>query len=325
MNLDLYNSAISSVQREFDDFKRYYRSLFTSSDADMSLLLDSLSKRNGKMLRPLLVLLIAKYFGYSSEEILHVASSVELLHTSSLIHDDVVDNSSLRRGLPSFNAVFDNKVSVLLGDFVLALSLREMAASGNLRNVAFMSELSQTLSSGEITQLFIRSTDEVSEEQYFDVINRKTACLFSCSASLAAVTSGASADEINSFSQFGAMAGIAFQIRDDIFDYFPSPETGKPSGNDLQEGKITLPLIFAINSSGKDMSELVRSVRSCTATREQLQEISEFAVQNGGIEYAEQCMDKYREKALSYLPSNMSDTLRRSFTDYLSLLIYRDR
>ena len=113
MNLDLYNSAISSVQREFDDFKRYYRSLFTSSDADMSLLLDSLSKRNGKMLRPLLVLLIAKYFGYSSEEILHVASSVELLHTSSLIHDDVVDNSSLRRGLPSFNAVFDNKVSVL--------------------------------------------------------------------------------------------------------------------------------------------------------------------------------------------------------------------
>lgn len=325
MDTNLYNSVLSPVKSEFDAFRSYFDSLFTSSDDDMRLLLENLSKRNGKMLRPVLVLLVAKYYGISSQEIIHVASSVELLHTSTLIHDDVVDNSSLRRGLPSFNALFDNKVSVLLGDFVVALALQEMAASGNIRNVSFMSELSKTLSSGEITQLFIRSTDELSEERYIDVITRKTASLFSCCCSMAAITCGASADEIDRFGQFGTLAGTAFQIRDDIFDYFPSTETGKPSGNDLKEGKITLPLIYAITNSGSDMTEIVRAVRSCTATDEQLKYLTDFAIRCGGIEYAGQCMDKYREKALSYLPSDMSNSLRNSFEDYLSILVNRDR
>lgn len=324
MDVELYKSVVEPVESELSEFKRHFHGLFVTNDSFVRPLLDMLSRKEGKMLRPLLVLLTGKYFGFPTTRLYNLASSLELLHTSSLIHDDIVDNSMLRRGEPSVNAVYDNKIAVLLGDYVVAMSLSEMYATGVVRNFGFFSELSRTLSSGEITQLFIRSAEDLSEESYLDIITRKTACLFSCCARLASITCGASDELSDQFASFGKYAGICFQIKDDIFDYFDSPETGKPSGNDLSEGKITLPAIYAIRNSSDDWSQMVRDIRSCTATPDQLRTVAAFTVENGGIEYAEDCMMQYKEKALACLPSDMPSGLRKAFESYLLLIVNRN-
>lgn len=323
MQKDLYISAIAPVRSEFEEFKLHFRALFQTDNADLKTLLEPLSDQTGKMLRPILVLLTARYFGPVDKSVIHLASSLELLHTSTLIHDDVVDNSLLRRGNPSFNAIFDNKLAVLLGDYVIALGLSEMHETGLADNVCALSELSKTLSSGEISQLFVRSSAYLSEESYFEIISRKTASLFSYCCRLAANTCGASRETAESFAEFGRLAGICFQIRDDIFDYFPSPETGKPSGNDLAEGKFTLPAIYALNNSDRDWSETIRAIRSCSASDETRSEVNEFTVESGGIQYAEERMHSFADSALRSLPEDMPSDLRQAFEDYMSLIIIR--
>lgn len=321
----MYNSVIKPIGHELEAFKKYFHSLFYTDEDDLRPLLKRLSRQDGKMLRPVLVLLTAKYFGFPTERIYNVAAAVELLHTSTLIHDDVVDNSMLRRGKESFNALFDNKIAVLFGDYVVAMSLAEMAKSGDLRNIQYMSALSRTLSSGELSQLFVRSSNAVSEESYYDIITRKTASLFSDCARMSATTCGATEREVQYFADFGLYAGICFQIKDDIFDYFPSSDTGKPSGNDMSEGKLTLPAIYAISTSETDMSDDIISVRNLTATPDQLSSMTDFAIARGGIEYAEKRMADYSEKALACLPHNMSAELKEAFASYIQLIVNRNR
>ena len=276
-------------------------------------------------MRPILVLLVAKSYGKVSDSTYHLASAVELLHQGSLIHDDVVDESDKRRGKKSANAVFDNKMAVLLGDYIVSMALRQIAATANIRSVDALSALIGTLSEGEITQLNALDNNTLSEELYFDIISKKTAILFSSCTSLSAILSGASSDEVDAFRQFGHVAGLCFQIMDDILDYHDSSETGKPSGNDLKEGKFTLPAIYSLTHSDRDWSAHIKAIRSLEATPTQIREVTEYSVSNGGIDYALKKMEEFKTQAIQGLPSFISADLRTAFTSYLELITNRSK
>lgn len=236
------------VEKELGEFKLLFDDSLKSSTPLLNEVLSYIKKRNGKMMRPILVLLMAKLFAAPNASTLHAALSLELLHTASLVHDDVVDESNQRRGQSSVNAMYDNKVSVLVGDYLLATSLKHAAVTGQIELVDLVSRLGQELSEGEIIQLANINNLDFSEEIYFDVIRKKTAALFTASAESGAVSVKASEENIKLAALFGEMIGIAFQIKDDIFDYFENEELGKPTGNDMLEGKLTLPALYVLNN-----------------------------------------------------------------------------
>ena len=321
--MDYMNQICMPVEAEFDEFRSRYSSLFSCSNPAVDVLLKFLSRRNGKMMRPLLVLLVSKCYGQVPDSVYHLGAAVELLHQGSLIHDDVVDESEKRRGHRSANAAFDNRLAVLLGDYVVSMALQQITATADVRCVQHLSKLIGTLSEGEINQLNALDFDTLSEDVYFDIISKKTAILFSTCTELSAVLSGASVQEIEGFRQFGHVAGLCFQIMDDILDYHSSDETGKPSGNDMKEGKFTLPAIYALNSSGRDWSAHIKAIRSLSATPEQIKEVTDYTVSNGGIDYAVRKMDELKKQAIQGLPAFISTDLRTAFESYLELITNR--
>lgn len=313
------------VESEFDEFRTRYSQLFSCPNPAVDVLLKFLSRRNGKLMRPMLVLLVSKCYGTVPDSAYHLAAAVELLHQGSLIHDDVVDESDKRRGRRSANAAFDNRIAVLLGDYVVSMALRQIAATGDLRSVDSLSNLIGTLSEGEINQLNALNFDSLSEDTYFDIISKKTAVLFESCTSLSALLSGASESDAAAFGHFGKVVGLCFQIMDDILDYHDSAETGKPSGNDLKEGKFTLPAIYALSHSDRDWSDHIKAVRSLSATQQQISEITDFTLSNGGIEYAVAKMEELKKQAIAGLPAFISDDLRNSFEFYLQLITNRSK
>ncbi len=321
--MDYMNQICMPVEAEFDEFRSRYSSLFSCSNPAVDVLLKFLSRRNGKMMRPLLVLLVSKCYGQVPDSVYHLGAAVELLHQGSLIHDDVVDESEKRRGHRSANAAFDNRLAVLLGDYVVSMALQQITATADVRCVQHLSKLIGTLSEGEINQLNALDFDTLSEDVYFDIISKKTAILFSTCTELSAVLSGASGQEIEGFRQFGHVAGLCFQIMDDILDYHSSDETGKPSGNDLKEGKFTLPAIYALNNSNRDWSAHIKAIRSLSATPDQIKEVTEYTLSNGGIDYAVRKMDELKKQAIQGLPAFISTDLRTAFESYLELITNR--
>ena len=321
--MDFRKQICDPIASEFEEFTKRYSSLFSSENPGVDLLLKFLLERKGKLMRPILVLLVAKCYGKANDDIFHLASAVELLHQGSLIHDDVVDESDKRRGKKSANAVYDNKMAVLLGDYIVSMALQQITATSNVRSVDTLSALIGTLSEGEITQLNALDNITLSEDLYFDIISKKTAILFSSCTSLSALLSGASDAEIESFRQFGHVAGLCFQIMDDILDYHDSLETGKPSGNDLKEGKFTLPAIYALTHSDLDWSTHIKSIRSLEATPAQIREVTEYSVSNGGIDYSIAKMEELKKQAIQGLPAFISPELRSAFTAYLELITNR--
>lgn len=326
VDMDNRKQIMLPIEAEFGEFKSKYSSLFSSPNPAVDLLLKFLLKRNGKMMRPVLVLLVAKCLNKNiSASVYHLASAVELVHQGSLIHDDVVDESETRRGQTSANAAFDNRLAVLLGDYIVSKSLQEVVATRNLECINAISALIGTLSEGEITQLDVLNSDILSEEAYFDIITGKTASLFAACTTLSAILSGASPDQVESFRTYGTIAGLCFQIMDDILDYHDSQETGKPSGNDLKEGKFTLPAIYALTHSNRDWTAHIKAIRSLTATPQQIREVTEYTLSNGGIDYAIQKMQDLKTQALNALPTQMEEPLRAAFNAYLELIINRSK
>ena len=321
--MEYMKQILLPIEAEFDEFKSRYSSLFLCSNPAVDVLLKFLLQRNGKMMRPVLVMLVAKCFGDISDSIYHLASAVELVHQGSLIHDDVVDESETRRGKSSANAAFDNRLAVLLGDYIVSKSLQEVVATQNLECVNAISTLIGTLSEGEITQLDVLNSSTLSEDAYFEIITGKTASLFSACTTLSAIISGATEDEIKAFRTYGNIAGLCFQIMDDILDYHDSKDTGKPSGNDLKEGKFTLPAIYALTHSDRDWSTHIKAIRSLSATPEQIREVTEYSVSNGGIDYAVRKMHELKKQAIKGLPALKSPELRTSFESYLELITNR--
>ena len=307
-----------------------FRELFVTSLKSDNPLLDNvlsyIKNRSGKMMRPILVMLIAKAYGRIDDSVRHVAMSLELLHTASLVHDDVVDESTERRGQQSVNAVYNNKLSVLVGDYILATCLKHASMTGNIKLVELVSNLGQDLSLGEVIQLANLSNRKFSEDDYYNVIRRKTAALFTAAAKCGAVAVGASDKDVESAAVFGEMLGIAFQIKDDIFDYFDDGTIGKPTGNDMVEGKLTLPAIYVLNKiNDESLNELALRIRAMQATKDEIASFVETVKKEGGIEYAENVMRDFRDKALAVLPGNLSKDIREALTAYIDYVIDRNK
>ena len=314
------------IQAEFEVFKQKFDASLQSSNPLLSEVINFIKQRKGKMMRPMLTLLMAKLCGKIEESTYYAAISLELLHTASLVHDDVVDESDKRRGQASVNALYDNKVSVLVGDFLLATSLTNAALTENISLVKLVSCLGQKLSEGEIIQLSNTNASDFSEDVYFDVIKKKTAALFSTAAE-AGVRSVETSDEMAEKAyHFGELLGIAFQIKDDIFDYNPSDSLGKPSGNDMKEGKLTLPALYVLNTlNDESMKELALKIRALEATQDEINLFIGYVKRNGGIEYSTQVMIDYRNKALALLPQTASEDLKEALTSYIDYVIERKK
>ena len=314
------------IVKEFEEFKSLFDASLQSSNPLLSEVLTYIKQRNGKMMRPILTLLMAKLFGEINYSALHAALSLELLHTASLVHDDVVDESDKRRGQSSVNAIYNNKVSVLVGDYMLATSLKHSAMTGSIRIVDLVARLGQNLAEGEIIQLTNINASEFSEEVYYDVIGKKTAALFTASAEAGAVAVNSSDEMVQNARLFGEMIGIAFQIKDDIFDYYSSGEIGKPTGNDMSEGKLTLPALHVLNTLGDEkMCQLAFRIKSLDATDAEISLFIDYVKKNGGIEYARQVMVDYRNKALDLLPSTADTTIKDALTAYIDYVIEREK
>lgn len=314
------------IVKEFEEFKSLFDASLQSSNPLLSEVLTYIKQRNGKMMRPILTLLMAKLFGEINYSALHAALSLELLHTASLVHDDVVDESDKRRGQSSVNAIYNNKVSVLVGDYMLATSLKHSAMTGSIRIVDLVAQLGQNLAEGEIIQLTNINASEFSEEVYYDVIRKKTAALFTASAEAGAVAVNSSDEMVQNARLFGEMIGIAFQIKDDIFDYYSSGEIGKPTGNDMSEGKLTLPALHVLNTLGDEkMCQLAFRIKSLDATDAEISLFIDYVKKNGGIEYARQVMVDYRNKALDLLPSTADTTIKDALTAYIDYVIERKK
>ena len=311
--MDVLTQIRKPVEREMKDFESLFGITLQHQNPLLMIALRHVLSRKGKLMRPILTLLAAKKYGEINDSVLHAAVSLEMLHTASLVHDDVVDESGVRRGQSSVNALLDNKAAVLVGDYLLSTALKHAAMAGDLRVVDLVARLGQTLSDGELQQLSNVKSDEISENQYFDVIRRKTASLLS----------GASEDEIRRLGEFGTYVGICFQIRDDVFDYYDA-EVGKPTGNDMKEGKLTLPVVHAVLQPGAETwHETALKVRAGRATEEEISALVDFTKQSGGIEYARRKMDEFREQAVGLIDSDGNEAVGEALRLYLDFVLKR--
>ena len=313
------------IEGNLNDFSELFNNALVHQDQLLSQVLTHIRQRGGKRMRPILILLMAKNYGDVSKTTLHSAVGLELLHTASLVHDDVVDESEERRGQASVNATYDNKVAVLVGDYLLSTALLHVAYTDNATIIQNLADLGRTLARGEILQLSNIKNTEINEDVYYDVIKMKTAALFESCASIGAMSAGASPEEVEKARLFGQNLGIIFQIRDDIFDYYESKEIGKPTGNDMAEGKLTLPVIYALNNSHlESMQTLARKVKAGTINTDEIAVLVEFAKESGGIEYAEHRMNDYRSLCMDYIESSVKEkAIREALTAYVDYVIER--
>lgn len=274
------------LREELALFDVYLKEAIKNESLHISEIVDYVFKTNGKRLRPLLVLLTAKACGRVVPETYHGAVTVELLHTATLVHDDVIDKSDMRRGRHSVNAVFDNTKAVLVGDYLLSSALAESVKTKDFNIIRIMSELGKTLAEGELVQFSLAEEILIDEASYFQVIEKKTASLLRASTTIGALTAGASPEIVSEFNRLGGILGICFQIRDDIFDYY-SADVGKPTGNDIREGKITLPLIYALKNAPKEAAdEIMKIIQSGIYSEKNIERVLAFAKEEGGVAYA---------------------------------------
>ena len=323
--MDYLSIITEPISSELTDFIALFNQSLSHTNGMLTQALDHIRQRAGKRMRPILILLMAKNFGRITDATQHAAVGLELLHTASLVHDDVVDESGERRGQASVNQVFDNKVAVLVGDYILSTALLQVSYTHSEVIVRCLAELGRTLSNGEILQLSNIQNQDISEDIYYQVIKQKTAALFEACAALGAVSAGATESEIESARRFGRNLGIIFQIRDDIFDYYDHGEIGKPTGNDMIEGKLTLPVIYALNTTqDEEMITLARKVKNGSVTDEEIARLVVFTKAQGGIEYADKRMRDFHAEAMLFLETEVKDeAVRRSLKAYLDYVIER--
>ena len=325
--MDFLSQIKYPIEEELNSFISLFNESLTHTDGLLSQALEHIRSRAGKRMRPMLILLMAKNYGKVTDATQYAAVGLELLHTASLVHDDVVDESDERRGQTSVNAIYDNKVAVFVGDYILSTALLNVSHTHSEVIVRYLAQLGRTLSNGEILQLTNISNENISEDVYYSVIQQKTAALFEACAAIGALSSGCSEEHIQAAKDFGRNLGIVFQIRDDIFDYYDTNEIGKPTGNDMAEGKLTLPVIYALNSTGNDeMLKLARKVKKGDITRDEIARLVQFTKDNGGIEYAEKCMQDFRAKAMHFIENETSDAdIAKALSAYVDFVIERKK
>jgi len=294
------------------------------SNTLMNKIVISLLRTKGKQIRPLMVFLCAGLFGCNNEKALASAVAVELLHNASLIHDDVVDNSPTRRGRPTVNAVWDNHIAVLVGDYFTSSAMNQAISTGDIRIVDVLCNLGRSLSLGEIDQIYNAREHTLTEENYYRIIDYKTASLFVASAEMGCLAAGIDDERMKALSEYALLFGRCFQIRDDIFDYYPSELVGKPTGNDLREGKISLPLLHVLSRDGLPGSAEIKALLNTEElSDEDIARIQAFARDNGGISYAFSVMEELRHKAYECLAVFPESTYRRELEELIDFTISR--
>lgn len=294
------------IQEALKQFEEAYLGSIRSIAPTIVKATELLSRQTAKQVRPLLLLLTANCFGPITEEVIKGSTFIELLHVSSLVHDDVVDESGHRRGVPSMNAVFGNHKAVLIGDYLLANAMMQAVQTNNKQILLQLANLGKNLSEGELLQMDTAELGDYSEERYLEIIDRKTASLIESSMMVGALLAGVSDTEtLQKIEQAGQLLGRAFQIRDDIFDYQPTAQLGKPSGQDIAEHKITLPLIFALQQESKERDKVLKLLRHEQLRRDEIVFVIDFATRMGGIEYASKRMVEMIEEAKALLVAGL--------------------
>ena len=302
-------------------FNQIFTETLRGHNTDFQSMIDFISGKNGKRIRPLILLLSAKLCGEPTDKSVDYAVMLELLHTATLIHDDVVDNTMERRGQLSVNAKYDNRVAVLLGDYILAMAITRAILSQNFAVLDIISRLAQNLAEGELAQLIASKELQFNEKRYFEVIWKKTAFLLSSCSEMGAISVNSNLEKREKLRLIGENLGMCFQIKDDIFDYFDQGNIGKPTGNDIREGKITLPLIYALNTAPKaDTERILALIQKRDFSQETIRQLIDFAKENKGIEYAYSKMLKIKENTLELLedfPSSDAKTSLIKLNDYI--------
>lgn len=321
-NFDEIRDLISS---DLERLQKIIKQSLSSNSPLLNEIVDKYLETKGKQIRPIIVVLSAKFFGAEvSDGVLCGAASVELLHNASLIHDDVIDETKQRRGHDTINNTWDNHIAVLVGDFFVSNALACAIRTNDFRVISTISELGKELSTGEIDQIDVAKHHSIDEQTYFSIINKKTASLFQSCVKVGGYSVGASDIDIANLSKFVELLGLSFQIKDDIFDYFKDDAIGKPTGNDLREGKVTLPLIYALSHTDAPRhGEMRRLADSDSLTTEQIETLIDFAKAEGGIEYAYATMERLRAEARSILEPYPDNEAKRAFLSLLDYIIKR--
>lgn len=297
----------------------------STSNKLMNEVVETYLKTKGKQIRPILVMLSAKMFGTIDENVISAAAAVEMLHNASLIHDDVIDETKERRNNPTINCIWDNHIAVLVGDYFVSAALQQAISTQDPRIITALSQLGAILSLGEIDQIYNAQSHVLSEDAYFNVIRAKTASLFVACVAMGGYAVKASDDEIEKLKQFTNLLGLCFQIRDDVFDYFEDKKVGKPTGNDLREGKITLPLLHVLlNESLPLHEEMLDLSHKDNLTTEEIATLINYAKNNGGIEYAYEKMTELRNQAVEIIKQLPDNEARKAFIAILDYIIARD-
>ena len=314
------------VKKEMEVFDRLFAETLRSYNNNFQSMIDYISDKNGKRVRPLILLLSAKLCGEPNEKSIDYAVMLELLHTATLIHDDVVDNTMERRGQLSVNAKYDNRVAVLLGDYILTMAITKAILLQNFAILDILSRLAQNLVEGELNQLIASKELRFNEKHYFEVIRKKTAFLLSSCSEMGAISVNASPEKQEKLRLIGENLGMCFQIKDDIFDYFDQGNLGKPTGNDIREGKITLPLIYALNISPKSESDQILAlIQNRDYSPEIIRQITDFAKENKGTEYAYSKMQEFREKTIELLNDFPDSEAKLSLIRLSDYIIEREK
>lgn len=310
---------------ELDGFNERISLRLDSPNELMSTIVKSQLQTRGKQLRPLLLIMCARMFGPADDKVLASAAAVELLHNASLIHDDVVDNSMTRRSRPTVNALWNNHIAVLVGDFFTSSAMQEAIHTGDLRIIETLSTLGRMLSLGEIDQIFRAQQHYVDEESYYKVVDYKTASLFVASVRMGCYAAGITDERIDILTSYARLFGRCFQLRDDVFDYFDSERIGKPTGNDLREGKITLPIIKALQNVDADERQRIAALAAKNEHSEaEIAQLQEFARSNGGIEATFKEMENLKAEACRDLSLLPSEDGRKQLEELFDFIIKRD-
>lgn len=314
------------VDKEMKMFEKHFRSSMKSKVPLLDPIIHYILRRKGKQMRPLFVFLTAKMIGNVGESTFHAASFIELLHTASLIHDDVVDTSYERRGFFSINALWQSKVAVLIGDYLLAKGLLLAVDNQEYDLLNIVSNAVREMSEGELLQIHKSRKLNINKEEYYQIIRKKTATLISACTASGAYSAGADKAIIENLKKFGENVGMAFQIKDDLFDYQKKGITGKPAGNDIKEKKFTLPLIHALeNGDPNAKRKIIKAIKRHDNSSRKIQEIIDFAVQNNGIEFSVMKMNEYRDSALELISDFPENDAKKSLIALVNYVVTRNK
>lgn len=319
------DNIIAPIVAEMKEFEPFFRSNLKTNVPLLNTITNYILRRKGKQMRPMLVFLSAKLFNNVNVSTYTAASLIELLHTASLVHDDVVDNSNIRRGVFSVKALWKSKIAVLVGDFFLSKGLLISVENNAYDLLKIVSEAVKEMAEGELLQLEKARKLNITEEIYYEIISKKTAALIAACSACGSKSAGCDDETVKKMKEFGKNLGIAFQIKDDLFDYQEKDIFGKPKGNDIHEKKITLPLIHALNASNSSAkSKILRIISKSKKNQNDINTVVKFVTENGGIEYTKLKMTEFKKKSEDLLKDFPENPAKKSLLEYVDYAINRE-